>query len=83
MFTFCYFILAAMTYRIVVVGEGKHFGLSTACLYVNLGGDFGETGLTEMARGEYQTEITVSGNVMKTISPITSSHTPGTMFILV
>lgn len=49
-----------MTYRILVIGEGKHFGLSTACLYVNLGGEFGETGLTEMARGENQTEITVS-----------------------
>lgn len=49
-----------MTYRILVVGEGKHFGLSTACLYVNLAGELGETGTTEITRGEYQTEISVS-----------------------
>ena len=50
----------AMTYRILVVGEGKHFGLSTACLYVNLAGEVGETGTSEIPRGEYQTDITVS-----------------------
>lgn len=50
----------AMTYRILVVGEGKHFGLSTACLYVNLAGEVGESGTVEVPRGEYQTEVTVS-----------------------
>ena len=54
------FLSPAMTYRILVVGEGKHFGLSTACLYINLAGDCGETGVYEIPRGEYQTEITVS-----------------------
>ena len=49
-----------MTYRILVVGEGKHFGLSTACLYVNLAGQCGETGVTEIPRGEHQCEVTVS-----------------------
>ena len=48
-----------MTYRILVVGEGKHFGLSTACLYVTLAGEYGMTGVLEMSRGEYQTETTV------------------------
>ena len=50
---------SAMTYRILVVGEGKHFGLSTACLYINLAGEFVETGVHEIPRGEYQIEITV------------------------
>ena len=50
-----------MTYRVLVVGEGKHFGLSTACLYVQLAGEAGETGAVEIPRGEYQTEVTVSG----------------------
>ena len=49
----------AMTYRVLVVGEGKHFGLSTACLYVNLAGELTETGVTEIPRGEYQIDITV------------------------
>ena len=51
--------LTAMNYRILVVGEGKHFGLSTACLYVTLAGEYGMTDTLEMPRGEYQTETTV------------------------
>ena len=50
---------SAMTYRILVVGEGKHFGLSTACLYINLAGECAKTGVYEIPRGEYQIEITV------------------------
>ena len=50
---------AAMNYRVLVVGEGKHFGLSTACLYVTLAGEYGMTDTLEMPRGEYQTETTV------------------------
>ena len=42
-----------------MVGEGKHFGLSTACLNVTLGGEVAETGVMEIPRGEYQTDITV------------------------
>lgn len=48
-----------MNYRVLVVGEGKHFGLSTACLYVTLAGEYGMTDTLEMPRGEYQTETTV------------------------
>ncbi len=50
---------SAMTYRILVIAEGKHFGLSTACLYVNVGGEYRETGVTEIPRGEYQLELQV------------------------
>ena len=64
--TFCitiYVILLmhiiAMNYRVLVVGEGKHFGLSTACLYVTLAGEYGMTETLDMPRGEYQTETTV------------------------
>ena len=49
----------AMNYRVLVVGEGKHFGLSTACLYVTVAGEYGVTEVLEMPRGEYQTETTV------------------------
>ena len=48
-----------MTYRILVIAEGKHFGLSTSCLYVNVGGEYRETGATEIPRGEYQIEVKV------------------------
>ena len=49
-----------MSYKVLVVGEGKYFGLSTACLYVNVGGENGESGVLEIPRGEYQIEFTVS-----------------------
>ena len=55
----CLLYLAVVTYRVLVVGEGKHFGLSTACLYVLLAGEVGEAGVAEMPRGEYQTDISV------------------------
>lgn len=57
---YMYIVLTAMNYRILVVGEGKHFGLSTACLYVTLAGEYSMTDVIEMPRGEYQTETTVS-----------------------
>lgn len=57
-----YLHTAAMNYRVLVVGEGKHFGLSTACLYVTLAGEYGMTDTLEMPRGEYQTETTVRKN---------------------
>ena len=53
------FVLA-MRYHVLVVAEGKHFGLSTACLYVHLAGELRETGVKEMPRGEYETEFEVS-----------------------
>lgn len=52
-------LVLAMTYRILVIAEGKHFGLSTSCLYVNVGGEYRETGVTEIPRGEYQIEVQV------------------------
>ncbi len=54
-----------MTYRVLVVGEGKHFGLSTACLYVTLGGEGSQSVTVEIPRGEYQVDITVS--VLRTL----------------
>ncbi len=56
----CVCVCVAMTYRVLVVGEGKHFGLSTACLYATLGGGAAEAVTMEMPRGEYQTDIIVS-----------------------
>ena len=49
-----------MSYKVLVVGEGKYFGLSTACLYVNVGGENGESGIIEIPRGSYSVEFTVS-----------------------
>ena len=49
-----------MTYSVLVVAEGKHFGVSTASLYFNLAGEYGESGERTIAHGEYQTEFTVS-----------------------
>ena len=58
-----------MTYRVLVVGEGKHFGLSTACLNVTLGGEVAETGVMEIPRGEYQTDITVRDLLNAIVKP--------------
>ena len=63
-----YMYTAAMNYRVLVVGEGKHFGLSTACLYVTLAGEYGMTDTLEMPRGEYQTETTVRKNEYTCVS---------------
>ena len=49
-----------MTYSVLVVAEGKHFGVSTASLHFNVGGEYGESGERTIAHGEYQTEFTVS-----------------------
>ena len=38
----CYinsFCFIGMSDKVLVVGEGKYFGLCTTCLYVNVGGD--------------------------------------------
>ena len=48
-----------MKYHVLAIAEGKHFGLSTACLYLNLAGEFGETGIIEVPRGECQIEFEV------------------------
>ncbi len=50
----------------LVVAEGKHFGLSTACLYVHLAGEFRESGVIEISRGEYQIEFEVSAPITVT-----------------
>lgn len=49
-----------MRYRILLVAEGKHFGLSTALIYFNVKGEYQESGVMYFPRGEYQTEFTVS-----------------------
>lgn len=59
----CYissFVFIGMSYKVLVVGEGKYFGLSTACLYVNVGGENGESGIVEIPRGTYSVDFTVS-----------------------
>ena len=65
-----------MNYRVLVVGEGKHFGLSTACLYITLAGEYGMTDTLDMPRGEYQTETTVRYDThIYTLSVSPSAHT--------
>ena len=49
-----------MAYKLLIVCEGKYFGVSTPCLYVNVGGENGESGVLEIPRGEFQLEFTVS-----------------------
>ena len=53
-------LLPAMSYRVLVVSEGKYLGLSSACLYVNVGGEGGESGTVTIPRGNYQIELSVS-----------------------
>ena len=53
-------LLPAMSYRVLVVSEGKYLGLSSACLYVNVGGEGGESGTVAIPRGNYQVEFSVS-----------------------
>lgn len=48
---------SSMLYRVLVVGEGKHFGLSTACLYCNLAGKYNNSGTTWFSKGEYTLDI--------------------------
>ncbi len=55
-----YFMCSGMSYRLLIVGEGKYFGLTTANLYVNVGGENGESGVLVVPKGEYQLEFTVS-----------------------
>lgn len=49
-----------MTYRVLVVAEGKHFGLSTAAMHINISGENGMSGVRDIPRGDYQIEFTVS-----------------------
>ena len=49
-----------MSYKLLIVGEGKYFGLTTANLYINVGGENRESGVLEVPKGEYQLEFTVS-----------------------
>lgn len=48
---------STMLYRVLVVGEGKHFGLSTACLYCNVAGKYNSSGTTWFTKGEYTVDI--------------------------
>ncbi len=54
----CFFV--AMCYKLLIIGEGKYFGLTTASLYVNVGGENKESGMLTIPKGEYQLEFTVS-----------------------
>ena len=49
-----------MTYRVLLVAEGKRFGLSSAVMYVNIAGENGRSGMREIHRGDHQMEFTVS-----------------------
>ena len=53
-------IFLAMHYKVLVVGEGKYFGVCTASAYVNIGGENGESGSIVIPKGEYHTEFSVS-----------------------
>ena len=48
------------------MAEGKHFGLSTSELYLTLAGEYGDSGLVRIPRGECQVDITVSGHTAVT-----------------
>ena len=52
--------IAAMSYRVLVVSEGKYLGLSSACLYVKVGGEGGDSDTVAIPRGNYQVEFSVS-----------------------
>ena len=48
---------SSMLYRVLVIGEGKHFGLSTACLYCNLAGKYTSSGTVWFTKGECAVDI--------------------------
>lgn len=52
----------AMHYKVLVVGEGKYFGVCTASIYVDVGGENGESGTILISKGEYQAEFMVGYN---------------------
>ena len=46
-----------MKYCVLVLGEGKHMGFHTACLYINIGGEHRTSGKRIFGRGENQLEF--------------------------
>ena len=48
-----------MVYKVLLVGEGKRFGLSTSSPYVTVAGEFGDSGTVEIPRGENHVDLTV------------------------
>ena len=52
------FLNTKMLYRVIVIGEGKHFGLSTSTLLVTIAGEYLDSGRHEIPRGEFSTDIT-------------------------
>ncbi|XP_065897264.1 DENN domain-containing protein 5B-like [Dysidea avara] len=48
---------STILYRVLIVGEGKRFGLSTACLYCNLAGEYNNSGVNWFTKGEYTADI--------------------------
>ena len=55
-----HFVFIGMSYKILVVGEVKYFGLSTGSLYLNVGEENGESGIIEISCGSYSVEFNVS-----------------------
>jgi hypothetical protein len=53
------FLNTTMVYKVLLVGEGKRFGLSTSSPYVTVAGEFGDSGTVEIPRGENHVDITV------------------------
>ncbi|XP_019864258.1 PREDICTED: DENN domain-containing protein 5B [Amphimedon queenslandica] len=51
------FTNTTMSYRVLVVSEGKYLGLSSACLYVKVGGEGGDSDTVAIPRGNYQVEF--------------------------
>lgn len=52
------FMNSIMVYKVLLVGEGKRFGVSTSSPYITLGGEFGESAVAELPRGENLVQIT-------------------------
>jgi hypothetical protein len=52
------FLNTTMVYKVLLVGEGKRFGLSTSSPYVTMAGEFGDSGTVEIPRGENHVDIT-------------------------
>ena len=48
-----------MVYRVIVIGEGRHFGLSTSTLLVTVAGEFLDSGRHDIPKGEFSIDITV------------------------
>ena len=55
----CVCVCVAMKYQVLVVAEAKRFGLSTSSLYLDLSGDFRDTGKIQIPKGELEMTLEV------------------------